>query len=174
MDSRERMFQVQREQGKALVRSMHLAEIQAAGAARAAALHEAEAQLDRIAKALPAAIDAGISMAELARGAGVSRQTLYELRGRYGSSADLELAVLQVLATKGPLTVDGVAEAVGRSAREVQRITDGLLGGGDAEWVEAYSDELGDHPALHLTADGRWTLEGWWHVEEEREEAEAS
>ena len=71
---------------EALVRGLHLSELQAAGAARAVALHQAELELDRVARLLPDALQAGISLAEIARVAGVSRPTLYELRARYGGS----------------------------------------------------------------------------------------
>ena len=42
---------------------MHLTESQAAGAARAAALHEADVQLERIARVLPVALASDLSVA---------------------------------------------------------------------------------------------------------------
>ena len=74
------------EKGKALVRALHLSELVATSKAREVALHEAEAQFDRIARLLPDALKGGISMTEIARVTGISRPTLYELRARYGGS----------------------------------------------------------------------------------------
>jgi DNA-binding phage protein len=161
MEAADRMVRIEREQGKSLVRAMHLTEIQAAGAARAAALHEADHQLDRVARALPAALSAGLTLAEIARSAGVSRQTLYELKGRYGSADDVELAVLQVLATRAPMTRDELATAVARDGAEVGRVVDELVDGRHVRWTGVEADE-GEIDALQLTERGRQALRDWW------------
>ena len=162
VDPKDRIAQVEQESGKALVRMMHLTEIQAAGAARAAALHEADAQLDRIARVLPLALASGLSVAELARSAGVSRQTLYELKGRYGSSDDIELAVMQVVITRGALTLDELADAVGRPVADVEPIVTGLVGAKNARWSVREEPALGEVDVLQLTENGRSLLQYWW------------
>jgi DNA-binding MarR family transcriptional regulator len=156
------MIQVERESGKALVRTMHLSEVQAAGAARAAALHEADVQIDRIARVLPAALASGLSVAELSRSAGVSRQTIYELKGRYGSDDDLELAAMQVLVTRAPLTLEELAELVGRDVSEVGPIVDALVDAKSARWSVREEPELGEVNVLYLTENGRTLLQYWW------------
>jgi hypothetical protein len=161
MEPKDRIVQVEQEQGKALVRTMHLTEIQAAGAARAAALHEAERQLDRVAKALPAALAAGLTVAEIARSAGVSRQTLYELKGRYGTVGDLRLAVLQLLATRAPLTLEMLAGAAARRRADVEAVVHELLESRDVRWIGVDTDE-GEVDGLQLTEGGRLTLMAWW------------
>src|SRR5947208_54840 len=106
----------QREKRRATVRGLHLAELDDAGRARADALSRADEQLDRIARLLPDALRAGLTLTEIARVTGVSRPTLYELRGRYGEAAsDVQLALLQSIATRGPLSVDDLFQHVGRS-----------------------------------------------------------
>jgi hypothetical protein len=52
------------------------------GARRRRALAEAEAELDAMRPLLREALEARVTIAELARLAAVSRPTLYELRGR--------------------------------------------------------------------------------------------
>src|SRR5687768_12447410 len=95
------------ERGRAAVRALHLDNLEKAGADRAAALRLVDEHLDRIAQMLPLALQAGISLSEISRVTGVSRPTLYELRGRYADSpGDLELAVLQSVATGGPIGID--------------------------------------------------------------------
>src|SRR3954451_16932134 len=96
----------QLEKARALVRALHLTELENAGAARAAALAQADAELQRIAARLPDALDAGISLSEIARVTGISRPTLYELRGRQSDSPrDLTLALLQLIGTRGAVPV---------------------------------------------------------------------
>jgi hypothetical protein len=54
----DREARLKREKGKATVRALHLSELEAAGAARARALAEADKQLDRVARLLPDALTA--------------------------------------------------------------------------------------------------------------------
>jgi hypothetical protein len=111
MTAPDRETRLKREKGKATVRALHLSELEAAGAARARAIAEADKQLDRVARLLPDALSGGLSLSEIGRVARVSRQTLYELRARYSDSdGDLRLAVLQSVAWMQPTTADEVAE----------------------------------------------------------------
>ena len=76
----------------------------------------------------------GVASRALARSAGVSRQTLYELKDRCGSSDDLELAVMQGAVTRPRVTLDELAEAVGRDAADVKPVVTGLVGAKYARW----------------------------------------
>ena len=140
-----------------MVRGLHLSELQAAGAARAVALHQADVELDRVARLLPDALQAGISLAEIARVAGVSRPTLYELRARYGGTVgDMRLAVLQALATHGALSPDEVAERVGGDDEERARVLADYVD----KYVEVWPDEDGN-AAYEITPNGLDLLEHW-------------
>jgi hypothetical protein len=102
-------------------------------------------------------------MSELARAAGVSRQTLYELRGRYGGAADVRLAVLY-LATGLPTS--SIAKSVGRSEAEVNGILDDFERDG---WIEDpgnvfMRDDGGEETEIavwHITEAGIAALEAW-------------
>ncbi len=144
------------EKGRALVRSLHLSELQAAGAARAVALHEADVQLDRIAKLLPDALAGGISLTEVSRVSGVSRPTLYDLRGRYSDSPrGLRLAILQAIASRGNVTPDDLAESVGGLAGEREQVLRDLR---SQDLIELDFD---DEPYYALTRGGFDVLEHW-------------
>ncbi len=159
------------EKGRALVRGLHLSELQAAGAARSLALHQAELELDRVARLLPDALQAGISLAEISRVAGVSRPTLYELRARYGGSVgDMRLAVLQTLANHGAMGPDEIAERVGGDDQERARVL--------ADYVDREVDvDAGEDggPVYLITPTGLDLLEHWTfaEIEEEREREES-
>src|SRR5436305_1392351 len=120
----DRAARLRQEKGKAVVRGLHSSELEGAGAARSAALREADAQLDRIARLLPDALQSGLTLAEVARLTGVSRPTLYELRGRYGSIGDVRLAILQVLASRPRVATRDLATIVGREWRELRPVVD--------------------------------------------------
>jgi hypothetical protein len=174
MDAKERAERIRTEKGKALVRQLHLSELQAAGAARDLALHAAEEQLNRIAKLLPDALEGGLTLAEISRITNVSRPTLYELRARYGGTAgDLRLAVLQLLARQGPMWQQEVIDAIGGRDE-----AGGML-------VELFQQDLVDvepgiedpdrntGPAFELTGKGFETLENWtFALDEESREKE--
>lgn len=160
----------QTEKGRALVRGLHLSELQAAGAARALALHQAEVELDRVARLLPDAMQAGISLAEIARVAGVSRPTLYELRARYGGTVgDMRLAVLQALATHGALSQEQIAERVGGDDAERVRVLTEYVD----EYVEVWPGDDGN-AEYHIAPEGLDLLEHWTFqdLEAEREKDE--
>lgn len=157
------------EKGRALVRGLHLSELQASGAARAMALHEADVQLDRIARLLPDALQAGLSLAEIARVAGVSRPTLYELRARYGGSVgDMRLAVLQTLANRGPLLDSELAEYVGGDAAARSEAISRYLG--TCIEIDPGPD---NHAILSITGEGLELLDAWVFQIEDVEDNEA-
>jgi DNA-binding phage protein len=155
------MEELRRERGKALVRAMHLTELQAAGAARVVALNESEQQLDRIARVMPNALNAGISLAEIARNTGVSRQTLYELKPRYDPSGDISLAVLQTIATRQPISVLELAERLNRSFSDVEPVVESFVAGKLVDLVTLTNyEDVSD--CLYLTGVGSACLADWW------------
>jgi transcriptional regulator with XRE-family HTH domain len=163
----------QKEKGRALVRGLHLSELQAAGAARSLALHQAEVELDRVARLLPDALQAGISLSEIGRVAGVSRPTLYELRARYGGDVgDMSLAVLQTLANRGGVTSDELAARVGGDDVERNRVLTSYL---DTHEVEVYDLDRDGEAIYEITPQGLERLERWTfaEIEEERERDES-
>jgi transposase-like protein len=149
------------ERSRGVVRALHLGELEAAGREREVALAAADAALDRIARRLPDALEAGISLSEIARATGVSRPTLYELRGRYtDSQRDLRLALLQLLATRGPVEVSRLPEEVGRPDNEYREVLEALINSDLVEWD---LDEEADPPqgVYVLTWKGHGLLEHW-------------
>jgi Homeodomain-like domain len=146
---------------------LHARGLAEAGAARAIALEEADKQLDRIARLLHDALQGGVSMTEIARVTGISRQTLYELRGRYGDTADLRFAVLQSLATQGPSAAWRVAEHVGRPEAEVHALLAEFIDQGLAGWD--LPDDVpfaGGDFECYLTLQGLRALEEWSFTDE--------
>jgi DNA-binding phage protein len=160
MQAGDRERKLTQARSDSVIRALHVRGLSEAGAARAAALEEADRQLDRIARLLHDALAGGVSMTEIARVTSVSRQTLYELRGRYGDTADLRLAVLQALATQYPATVLGLAEHLGRPESEVGQIVRELMDEGLAEWEFDVRVEEGGR-ACAMTAAGLHALEQW-------------
>ena len=144
-------------QGTAVLRSVHLRGLSEAGSARAAALAEADNQLDRIARLLHDAIQGGVSISEIARVTGVSRQTLYELRARYGDTADLRLAVLQALLTQYPATLEEMANHLGRPKAEIEPLVLEFLDKGFAH--ESPDPDVG--LAHAMTPAGLRALQEW-------------
>jgi hypothetical protein len=171
MEELPRHVRVRREKAQALARAVHLSELQAAGAARALALHQADEQLDRIARLLPDALGAGVSMAEIARITSVSRPTLYELRARYGESErDLTLAVLQAVGSRGPLPVQDLADHLGRETKEILPVIQSFIGDGLVEWaVDAMPPHREEGPGVDITGKGMEALEAWEFVLDEEE-----
>jgi len=143
-------------QGTAVIRSVHLRGLLEAGTARADALAEAERQLDRIARLLHDALEGGVPMTEIARVTGVSRQTLYELRARYGDTRDLRLAVLQGLLTQRDPTLEVLAEYLKRPKAEIKPIVE--------EYVEkefAWEDPSHKGWTYGMTTRGLKALQEW-------------
>jgi len=164
MTASDREARLKREKGKATVRALHLSELAAAGEARARALAEADKQLDRVARLLPDALSGGLSLSEIARVAGVSRQTLYELRVRYpGSDGDLKLAVLQSVAWMQPTTAGEVADHFGRDSGDIARTLSGFVSD-DLVDVASRRTEDGEDVEFDLTATGASTLDMAKHL----------
>lgn len=167
-----RDLHLRREKGQALVRALHLSELQAAGAARALALHEADQQLDRIAHRLPEALAAGISLTEIARVTNVSRPTLYELRSRYrNEERDVRFAVLQTILGQGPIDRRGVAEHLARPHAEIDGVIDELLKSGK---VSEDINADGPEPIMEVWVNERgfaeieaWDFDDFGHEQDE-------
>ena len=101
-------------------------------------------------------------MAEVARVTGVSRQTLYELRGRYGDTADLGLAVLQAVITQYPATKSDLAAYLTRSEEEVEQVVTELEDGGLIAREEEFLAQAGWSEAPYaISQDGLRALETW-------------
>jgi hypothetical protein len=162
---------MRREKGQALIRALHLSELQAAGAARSLALHEADGQLDRIARVLPDALTSGVSLAEIARITNVSRPTLYELRGRYtDDSRDLTFAVISAIAgRRGPIDSDGVAEHLKRPRDEVAALVKHLIEHDmvDQDFIDGPDGAIVE---LYLTEKAFSFLEAWDFEERTRDQ----
>jgi transcriptional regulator with XRE-family HTH domain len=164
-----RHVRIQQEKGKALARAVQASELQAAGSKREAALHEAEVQLERIARLLPNALQAGLTLSEIARVTGVSRPTLYELKARY-TEGDISLAALQSVASRGPITLAELADHLGRSESEVAAAVKAHVDGERMDWEPiTWVDSGQEEIAYSLTGRGLDTLEAWEFVEEEAE-----
>ena len=156
MASDERERKQTQAQATAVIRSVHLRGLSEAGAARTAALAEADKQLDRIARLLHDALQGGVSVSEISRVTGVSRQTLYELRARYGDTRDLRLAVLQGLLTQPDATVNSLADELKRPDSEIRPIVE--------EYVErAFASEWPTHEGwtYSMTREGLKALQAW-------------
>jgi chromosome segregation and condensation protein ScpB len=148
------------EKGRALVRALHLSELETAGTSRTLALHEAEKQLDRVARLLPNAMQAGISITEIARVTGVSRPTLYELQGRYGGSlGDLRLGVLQTIALRQPIANEQL-RLLFDERDELAHVLVDLANEGLIEF-DAEPTPEGDEAILMVTPGGYDALERW-------------
>jgi len=149
----DRADRIKRQKRMGVLRGIHEAELEAAGAARTAAVTHAEEELDRIARLLPDAVNAGIGMTEIARLTGVSRPTLYELRGRYSDEPrDLRIAVLQALMSYETSFQSELVDYLGRTAEEIKQIIDDFASRGWIEW-----DFEGQRPAGVLDREtGEW------------------
>lgn len=149
-----------------MVLALHRSEIEAAGNARALALYQAEEHLDRIARRIPEALAAGLSVSEIARISGLSRPTIYELRGRYSASdGDVEFAVVSAVARLQPVTTNDLHDAIGRG---VEAIADVLSGLEQKRYVERDIEETDDgvRQIWNLTSNGFGYLEAWeWQIE---------
>jgi DNA-binding MarR family transcriptional regulator len=158
----DRPTEAAQEKRRGVVRALHTAELEQAGRFRAAALEEADRQLDRIARLLPDALSGGLNLTEVARITGVSRPTLYELRARYGDSAsDLNLAVLQSLATRGAQELGDLIGRIGRPAGEIRPVLDSFVKQGFID--EDVDVDPPDEPRMMmwLTSKGEALLEHW-------------
>ena len=166
MHDRKRQETLNREKGRAVVRALHLSELESAGRARVAALEQAEAELDRIARALPDALDAGLTISEIARLTGVSRPTLYELQHRFGDDRNLWLGVMQVIANHGSVGSGAIAKRLARPPKQVGKIVTELVQDGFVE--EGFNDDP-ENPAMQcwLTDKGFAALEHFRFADDE-------
>ena len=165
MNEEQRTRVEQREKARGTLRARYLGEAADIGGRRADALHEAETQLDRLARLLPNAITAGIGLSEIARASGISRPTLYQLRARYSDDpGDIRLGVLQATA-EGDVTADDVATLLERPRAEVVAVLDELE---DRGWITKhpieYRDGSGRDWVYGLVVAGLDALEGWTFV----------
>jgi DNA-binding MarR family transcriptional regulator len=159
MSATGRDQEIRQARNRALVNTLHRHELEDAGEARRIAEAAAVAQLDRIARHLPGALNAGLSLAEISRITGVSRPTLYELQKRYGRVADPRFEVLAGLASEGPQTVKELASRLEEDAEKVRRIVRDLT-------RRAWAERVGDSPErggglVGLTTHGEDALAGW-------------
>jgi hypothetical protein len=159
MAEEDRSSVQQREKARGALRALYLGEVASIGRRRSDALREADDQLDKLAKLLTNAVDAGIGIAEIARASDVSRPTLYQLKARYSEDpGDLRLAVLGATLDGG--TADEIADRLRRSRDEVEAL---LRDFEDKDWVgwDVGSSEEGDEMIWHLTGRGLGALEEW-------------
>ena len=153
-----------REETRAQARAVFVSQLESAGRARQAALRQADDQLDRIARVLPDAATAGLSVTDVARITGVSRPTLYQLRARYGEShRHLRLAVLRAVTTTDG-TLKAIVRSLGRPEKDLWPVLQDFVDG-DVLDVDPYEDEDGTQPAFVLTQKGD-VLMDVWHFEE--------
>ena len=162
---------VHKEKARSVVRALHLGRLESAGTARASALQEAEQHLDQIARALPAALQAGLTLTEIARATGVSRPTLYELRARYSDAPmDLSLGVLQTIASHGPITEADLRARINRAPKEISRTMADFQRQFFIDFdVEEHED--GKSLIYFLTGKGYELLEHWTFEDIEAEES---
>lgn len=159
----------EQEKSRAVVRGLHLEAMQEAGDARAAALREAETHLQRVGQLLPAALDAGLSLAEISRMTGVSRPTLYELRARYGDQRDLGLVFLQSVAVAGALPLRELASRLEITEGELFKVADRFEKQGHVE-IEPDEDEDGTFAVALITPSGLNALDAWFELRRDEEE----
>jgi hypothetical protein len=155
------------EEGRANVRALYVSQLETAGRARDEALREADGHLDRIARLIPDALKAGLSLTDVARITGVSRPTLYQLRARYGEShANLRIAVLQAVQnTDGSLAA--LVRELDRPEAELWPVLQDFIDG-DALELEP-TDEEEPKPAFLLTPKGYALIEVLFELEDEAE-----
>jgi DNA-binding XRE family transcriptional regulator len=123
-------------------------------------LGDAEDEIDRLAAFLPIATSAGIRQNEIAERAGVSRQTLVNLRnegrGR-GIDWNLDLEAMLVLAFQGPQTVESLASmlpAVLGDDVSTQAALQRLGDAGAVTWAGAAMAGERRHDYFKLTTKG--------------------
>lgn len=162
MASSHRDRAVRQERGRGVVRALYRSEFESIAEARREAKRLAERQFDKAARLLPDALASGLTTSEIARLMEVSRQTLYELRGRYSDDAgDVTLGVLLAIANSGSAERSEIVALMrGRSPLDVGKIIDQLIASGQ---VDEEFNEDPDEPAMHLrlTAAGLAGLEAW-------------
>lgn len=151
---------------RVVAREAILRELEALGNRRKRLLGDAEDEIDRLAAFLPIAASAGIRQNEIAERAGVSRQTLVNLRnegrGR-GVDWNLDVESMLVLAFQGPQTVESLASQLPSvlgdevpAGAALKR----LLDAGAAAWAGAAMAGERRHDYFKLTTQGVEELPG--------------
>jgi hypothetical protein len=159
------------EESRANARAVYVSQLEAAGGARVQALREADDQLDRIARILADAVNAGLSLTDVARITGVSRPTLYQLRARYGDShADLRMAILQAVADAGCASLGQLVETLGRPQGDLWPVLRDYVETGAVELEP--SDDEEPQPTFSLTEKGDVLLQYRQFQEEAGEDEE--
>ena len=163
----------QGEQGRATVRALYLAELEDIGARRATALKAAEDQLERVARLLPSALDAGLSLSEISRLTDVSRPTLYQLRARHTAAAgNVRLAILQTVANHGWIERETLREELAVDPNGVDRAFAEMF---DAGLLREEFNDDSQQPAMvyALTTEGFAELSDWTFEDDDASGAEA-
>jgi hypothetical protein len=161
MAQEDRERAIREERGRGVVRALYSSELRAVADARRDALAAAEKQLDKLARLLPDALAAGLTLSEVARLSEVSRPTLYELKGRFGEEAgDLQLGILQAIANRGYADRSEIEGNVYRSADKAHEVVEALLEDGYADSTK--EDREGTEvEVVYLTDTGMRLLEQW-------------
>jgi transcriptional regulator with XRE-family HTH domain len=147
-------------------REVVLQEIEAIGRSRKQSLSDAEDELERLAAFLSVATAAGIRQNEIAERAGVSRQTLVNLRneGRGGGhEGSLDLQAMVVLASQGPQTVASLTSslpAVLGDEQLAEAALQRLVEAGAAAWAGAAMSGESRLDYFRLTGQGVEELPG--------------
>lgn len=150
-----------REQGRAAVRALYLAELEDIGAQRAAALRVAEEQIERVGRVLESAINAGFSLSEIARLTEVSRPTLYQVRARQTAArGNARLAILQSVANHGLIARKALSEHLATDPARFREALDAMLQ--DEVLTEEFNDDSEAPDMLYaLTTSGLAELNNW-------------
>jgi DNA-binding MarR family transcriptional regulator len=113
-----------------------------------------------------------LTLTDIARISGVSRPTLYELRARYGgSTSDLQLAVLQTVASRPGVLGSDLARHVGRPLKEVFAVVQAFADQGFIDYEP--SEGRPSEPVSFATAEGFDLLENWSFDDQVRDEQES-
>jgi len=108
-----------------------------------------------------------LTLAEIGRIANVSRPTLYQLRGRYGSTADLRRALLDAVSERPVVAFDDLVNEIGRPRDELWAQLAGFVDTGSME-VEPIEGEE-PQPGFVLTKKGAALLEHLQFEDDDRE-----
>lgn len=170
MTQPDRERAIREERGRGVVRALYTSELRAIADARRDALASAEKELDKLARLLPDALAAGLTLSEVSRLSDVSRPTLYELKGRFGDeTADLHLGILQAIANRGYADRGEIEGNIYRSRERAHEIVDSLIADGLADTVMEDRDNTSVE-VVFLTDAGMRLLEQWTFASYEAEE----
>jgi DNA-binding XRE family transcriptional regulator len=145
---------------KVAARDAVLQEIEAIGSRRKQLLSDADDELERLAAFLRLATTAGLRQTEIADRAGVSRQTLINLRNEGRGTDrewDLDLQAMVVMAFQGPQTVASLASCLAATLNdeaEVQAAVNRLVEAGVVAWAGAAMSGDNRQDYFRLSAEG--------------------